>query len=355
MKKYLLFFIFFVSLISFNVEALSASSVTVMDMDTKRVLYSYNQNQRKLIASITKIMTSLVTLNNSDIKDIVIMDESILKSYGSGIYVEVGEEMSLENLLYGLMLRSGNDAAIQIANYVGGSMSGFVNLMNETAQNIGMNDTYFLNSSGLEESNGDGNMSTSYDMALLMSEAMKNKTFRDIVSTKEKIVKTNYKTYHWFNKNKLLNNYEYCTGGKTGFTEKARRTLVTTASKDNMNLVIVTLNDPNDFIDHENLYNEYFNKYSNYEIIDKDEKFENNNYYIKNDIFLTLTSEEKERIKKEVIIYENNVSDIVGYVKVSLDNEELKREYIYEFSEKKEVENKSWFDKIIDFFKSMLG
>ena len=355
MKKSKLFILLFLFLFPINVNALSASSLTVMDMDTKRVLYSYNQNEKRLIASITKIMTSLVALNNSNIKDIVTMDESILKSYGSGIYVEVGEEMSLENLLYGLMLRSGNDAAIQIANYVGGSIEGFVKLMNETAKNLGMKNTTFLNSSGLEENNGEGNMSTSYDMALLMSEAMKNEAFRKIVGTEEKIVKTNYKTYQWFNKNKLLKNYEYCTGGKTGFTEKARRTLVTTASKDNMNLVVVTLNDPNDFQDHEDLYNEYFKKYKSYEVLSEEEKFENDKYYIKNGVSLTLTSDEYKNLKKDVVLYENNVSDIVGYVRVNLNNEELIREYIYEKHEEEVIKKESFFDKIINFFKSMLG
>ena len=256
--------IIFILLILFplKVIGLSASSVTIMDMDTKRVLYGYNQNDVRLIASISKIMTSLVTINNSNIKDIVKIDESVLKSYGSGIYVEVGEKMKLEDLLYGLMLRSGNDAAIQIANYVGGSMDGFVQLMNETANSLGMKKTKFINSSGLENEDGIGNMSTSYDMAILMSEAMKNETFKTIVGTKERLVKTNYKTYLWHNKNKLLKTYEYCTGGKTGFTEKARRTLVTTASKDNMNLVVVTLNDPNDFSNHKKLYEENFNKYN---------------------------------------------------------------------------------------------
>ena len=327
-----------------------------MDMDTKRVLYEYNQNEKRLIASITKIMTSLVTLNNSNIQDIVVMDESILKSYGSGIYVEVGEEMSLENLLYGLMLRSGNDAAIQIANYVGGSMEGFVQLMNEMAKSIGMKNTIFLNSSGLEENNGEGNMSTSYDMALLMSEAMKNEKFKEIVGTKEKIVKTNYKTYQWFNKNKLLNNYEFCNGGKTGFTEKARRTLVTTASKDNMNLVVVTLNDPNDFKDHQDLYTQYFDEYKSYLVMSKNQKFENNNYYIKNDIYLTLTKDEEKKLKKDIVLYDQNISDIVGYVKFTLGDSDLKKEYIYEKIVDNSVKVKeSFFDKIIKCFKSMLG
>lgn len=348
--------IIFILLILFplKVIGLSASSVTIMDMDTKRVLYGYNQNDVRLIASISKIMTSLVTINNSNIKDIVKIDESVLKSYGSGIYVEVGEKMKLEDLLYGLMLRSGNDAAIQIANYVGGSMDGFVQLMNETANSLGMKKTKFINSSGLENEDGIGNMSTSYDMAILMSEAMKNETFKTIVGTKERLVKTNYKTYLWHNKNKLLKTYEYCTGGKTGFTEKARRTLVTTASKDNMNLVVVTLNDPNDFKDHNDLYEKYFKKYKSFKVLDKNEKFENSNYYIKDNKYLTLTNDEYKKIKKEVIIYEENVSDIVGYINIKLDNKVLLKEYIYQTSKKQKTTEKkdlSFWKKIIQFFK----
>ncbi len=349
MKKYMFFLLLII--IPINTKALSASSVTLMDMDTNRVLYSYNQNDPRLIASISKIMTAIVAINNSNISDIVKIDKSVLKSYGSGIYVEVGEKMSLENLLYGLMLRSGNDAAIQIANYVGGSMESFVSLMNETAKNIGMKRTTFINSSGLENDNGKGNMSTSYDMAILMSYAMKNKLFRTIVSTKEKTVKTNYKTYLWYNKNKLLKNYKYCTGGKTGFTEKARRTLVTTASKDNMNFVIVTLNDPNDFKDHENLYEEYFKKYKSYKVIDKNkEDLSDKKYYIKNDRYLTLTNDEYKKINKEIVIYDDNVSDIVGYMLVKLNNDVLVKEYIYEIFEKDKENKVSFFDKLKQFF-----
>ena len=344
MKKVFIIILFI--LFPLNIHALSASSVTLMDMDNNRVLYSYNEDEKKLIASTTKIMTSIVAINNANINDIVTIDDSILKSYGSGIYVEVGEEMSLENLLYGLMLRSGNDAAIAIANHVGGSMEGFVGLMNETAKSIGMKNTTFLNSSGLEESNGEGNMSTSYDMALLMSYAMKNDMFKTIVATKEKVVKTNYKTYLWYNKNKLLKTYEYCTGGKTGFTKKARRTLVTTASKDNMNFVIVTLNDPNDFSDHKLLYEEYFKKYKNYKVIDKNQTFDNKQYYIKNDKYLTLSDNEFKSLKKEIILYKDNVSDIAGYILVKLNNEVLIKEYIYVKVEDKTIKEESLIDKI---------
>lgn len=346
MKKIILFLILFFPLNTY------ARSVTIMDMDTKRVLYQENQNDVRLIASISKIMTSYVAINNTkNIKDIVTINEDILKSFGSGIYIEVGEKISLENLLYGLMLRSGNDAAIAIADYVGGSMDGFAMLMNEVAKNIGMNKTTFINSSGLENNSGAGNMSTSYDMALLMSEAMKNETFRKIVSTKDKTVKTNYKTYVWHNKNKLLSSYKYCTGGKTGFTEKARRTLVTTASKNNMNLVVVTLNDPNDFVNHQNFYEEFFKKYKSYKILDKNtEDLNNKNYYIKEDKYLTLTKKEYKNIKKEIYLYENNISDVVGYIRVSLNNDVLLEEKIYEkFEDLKE--NKNWIDKFKAFFK----
>lgn len=346
MKKYIILLIIILFPLKVN-----ATSTTLMDMDTNRVLYNSNGNDVRLIASISKIMTAIVTINNYDISNVIKIDESVLKSYGSGIYVEVGEEISVENLLYGLMLRSGNDAAIQIANTVGGSMENFVKMMNDTAKSIGMKNTNFINSSGLENDKGEGNTSTSYDMALLMSYAMKNEVFKKIVSTQKKVVKTNYKTYVWYNKNKLLKNYKFCTGGKTGFTEKARRTLVTTASKDNMNFVVVTLNDPNDFSDHLNLYEEYFKKYKSYKVLDSKDKFSNEKYYIKNDKYVALTQDEFKSIKKEVVYYDNNVSDIVGFINIKLNDKLLAKEYIYEKKETvKKKKKMNFIEKIKKLF-----
>lgn len=346
MKKYIILLIIILFPLRVN-----ATSTTLMDMDTNRVLYNSNGNDVRLIASISKIMTAIVTINNYDIGNVIKIDESVLKSYGSGIYVEVGEEISVENLLYGLMLRSGNDAAIQIANTVGGSMENFVKMMNDTAKSIGMKNTNFINSSGLENDKGEGNTSTSYDMALLMSYAMKNEAFKKIVSTQKKVVKTNYKTYVWYNKNKLLKNYKFCTGGKTGFTEKAKRTLVTTASKDNMNFVVVTLNDPNDFSDHLNLYEEYFKKYKSYKVLDSKDKFSNEKYYIKNDKYVALTQDEFKSIKKEVVYYDNNVSDIVGFINIKLNDKLLAKEYIYEKKETvKKKKKMNFIEKIKKLF-----
>ena len=141
------------------------------------------------------------------------------------------------------MLRSGNDAAIVLAKNVAGSNDNFAKLMNKLATDIGMKNSYFINPHGLEDNDGNGNISTAKDMALLTRYAMKNKVFREIFGTKKYTVKTNYKTYSWTNKNKLLLSEDYITGGKTGFTKKAHRTLVTTGSRNNINVVIVTLND----------------------------------------------------------------------------------------------------------------
>ena len=321
-----------------------SASTIVMDMDTKRVLYDSNMNEVKLIASTTKIMTALVTINNSNLNDTITIDESILQSTGSNIYIEIGEKITVENLLYGLMLRSGNDAAIALANYVGGSMEGFVTLMNETAASIGMTNTKFINSTGLEDNLGNGNTSTSYDLALLMSHAMQNKTFRTITQTKTKVAKTSLKTYHWTNKNKLLFNYEHTTGGKTGYTKKAYRTLVTSASKDNKNLTVVTLNQANDFEIHKNLYEEYFNKYKIYNIINSNKFLKEENKYINKDFNMLLTEDEYKRIKID-IINTKDITNRVGYVTVSLDNKIYFKESIYKLKEKK----KSIITKIKEF------
>ena len=184
MKKLLLFLLCLYLIIP-NVKASTSSAYeyVLMDMDSGRVLASKNKDSPRLIASITKIMTAIVTIENANVSDIVKVDESISKSYGSGIYISVGEEIKLLDLLYGLMLRSGNDAAMMIASYVSGSESEFVKLMNNKAKAIGMNNTIFYNASGLDTATI-GNKSTAYDMALLTSYAMKNEIYREIVKTK---------------------------------------------------------------------------------------------------------------------------------------------------------------------------
>lgn len=335
-----------------KVNAISASSYIVMDTDNNRVLEGSNINKRSLIASITKIMTSMVVIDMTNVNKTVTIGAEVLKSFGSGIYVSVGEKISVINLLYGLMLRSGNDAAIALAYYTAGNMDNFAYLMNNKAKDIGMNNTTFVNSSGLED--GDkANYSTVYDMALLSGYAINNSLYKQIVGTKDITVKTDLKTYVWHNKNKLLSSYKYCVGGKTGFTEKARRTLVTNASKDGVNLTVVTFNDGNDFGDHKDLYEKYFDVLKEYEILSEGPiKTKYDNTYLSKSFKMSLTKDEYKKLKKEIIYYDNNASNIIGKVKVSLNDKEYFTEDIYIKKEVKDVKL-SFFQKIIKRIKEL--
>lgn len=345
MKKILLFLII---LIPFNVKA----STVVMDTDTNRILFNNAGNEKKLIASTTKIMTALIVIKNANLDDYVTIDQSILKSFGSGIYISIGEKMMVRDLLYGLLLRSGNDAAIALANYVGGSEEGFVMMMNELAKSIGMNNTYFINASGLEDERGVGNTSSAIDMAILMSYAIKNKVFKDISHTYHHQVKTNMKSYDWYNKNKLLNMYKYTTAGKTGYTKKAHRTLVTSASKDGKNLCVVTLNESDDFNIHKNLYETYFNKYKLVNIINAKTFLKEENYYVDEDYNMLLLDNEIDKVKVNVH-YINDALDRVGFVTVTLNDEEYFKEDIYRIEEIKKKD--SFFSKIKKFFKNLFS
>ena len=335
MKK--IIFILFL-LFPLKVFAISAASSIAMDLDTGRVLYGYNIDDKKLIASTTKIMTAIIAIEKGNLDEEIIASDIVYKAFGSAIYIEKGEKITLRDLLYGLMLRSGNDAALVIAEYISGSVEEFAYLMNDYAANLEMTNSKFYNPHGLEEANGDANTSTALDMAKLTKYAMQNPTFREIFKTKEKTVKTNYKTYVWHNKNKLLK-YDYITGGKTGFTKLARRTLVSTGSKNNMNIVVVTLNDPNDFQDHEDLYTSIFKKYKSYELINKKKfKIKGENYYnkdrlyVKNNFAMTLEKKELKNVTLDINLmklknYQSD--DIVGYVLVKLDDTIYHKEPIY--------------------------
>ena len=357
MKKILVFIVCLLVL-PINVFALGASShaITVMDMDSNRILYNKNANERMLIASTTKIMTAIVAIESGKINDMVKVDDSVLKAYGSGIYIKPGEEISLLDLTYGLMLRSGNDAAMMIATYVSGSVEDFAKVMNDKAQKIGMKNTVFYNPHGLDEETE--NKSTSYDMALLMSYAMKNDIFKKIVGTKSYKVTTNKNSYVWKNKNKLLFTYEYTTGGKTGFTDKARRTLVTTASKDNLNVTVVTLNDPNDFKEHKEAYEYVFNNYTKYKVLNKD-TFEvkdnkyNSKLYIKNDYYYPIKDSEKDKFSINVKLEKDKKkikNNIAGIVEVYFDNKIVHEENVY-IESNSDNNKKGFFSKILGWFK----
>ena len=356
MKKYI--FLVVLLIIPCNVLAYSSSatSTIVMDTDNNRIIYASNVHEVRSVASISKIMTAILAIESDKLDDEVIIGEEIREAYGSGIYISVDEEIKLKDLVYGLLLRSGNDAAIAIANYVGKGVNHFVDMMNEKAKEIGMKNTTFNNPSGLDSTKG--NYSTAYDMAILTSYAMDNDIFKDITSTKKYRVKTNKNVYDWTNKNKLLFSYKYTTGGKTGFTQIARRTLVTTASKDGVNLVTVTLNDGNDFTDHKNLFEEAFDEFTNYQILKKgyidiiDEDFYiNRKFYIEEDFNYILSDNEKEDIILRFNLdrkYTYNTGDKIGTVDVIIGDKKVFETNVYIELIKKKIKV---FDYILGWFK----
>lgn len=328
-------------LFPYSVQAISTSATSsiLMDMDSGRIIYENNSHEVRSVASISKIMTAILAIESKKLDKTVKVSDVVLEAYGSGIYIKPGEKLTLQDLVYGLMLRSGNDAALMIAEYVSGSVPKFVKKMNQKAQEIGMKQTTFHNPSGLDEEDEVGNFSTAYDMAILTSYAMKNKTYQKIVGTKKYTLKTNKNTYVWYNKNKLLTNYENTTGGKTGFTKKARRTLVSTASKDQLNFVVVTLNDGNDFQDHENLHEYGFTYYKKYRLLKKGTvKIENEKYYknetlyIKNDINYPLREDEKQSVRLSFQLNKKKQlkdGGKVGEVHVKVGDETVLKEPIY--------------------------
>ncbi len=317
MKKFWLLLI--ITLLPSSTWALSAQAYVVMDQKNNRVLEGSNYHQEHLIASITKIMTAYTVLNSRvKLNEKVMVSDEILAAYGSSIYLTQEEVLTIKDLLYGLMLRSGNDAALVLAKNT--YQNNFIKQMNKHAKDLKMYHTTFYNPHGLETADGE-NKSSAYDMALLTNKVMYNKTYRQIVSSKHYQTTSSLKSYVWKNKNKLLFNYEYTTGGKTGFTKKAGRTLVTTGKKDHKKITIVTLNDPQDFSNHKKLYEKVFNNYQNYLLLKKKIKLPNNQKaFIKKDYYLLLKENE---IKHLMINYQlkKKPQKTIGKAQIMLNNQ----------------------------------
>ncbi len=335
MKKILLFLLCSLLLIT----DVYASNYVVMDMDSGRVLASRSMHEEKLIASITKIMTCIIVIENSNLDKEITVGEEILKMYGTNIYVEVGEKLKVIDLLYGLMLRSGNDAAITLAVNTSGSEEEFVKLMNKKALEIGMKNTKFSNAHGLDDESR--NYSTAYDMALLSRYSYKNEIYRKIINTKKYISKSSLKTYVWYNRMSLLNNYKYCLGGKNGYTPRAGKTLVSVAKKDGVTLTIASLDDNDIYETHEYLYDKYFDKYKLYTIVDKnkfviDKTLYPEDVYLKKSFKYLLTLEESKSVTTLIKLNEKVNSNVIGEIIISLDNEEIGRLNIYKKEKKKD-------------------
>ena len=238
---------------TFAVE-ISAASAILVDAGSGRVLYEHNADRKMLIASTTKILTALVAIEEGNLHDTVKVSREAAYTEGSAMYLTEGETLTLETLLYGVLLCSGNDAAVAVAQPVGGSVKGFVALMNEKARELGMEHSSFANPNGLDD---EQHYSTARDMAKLARAALENETLMRIASTRSVTIGGRTMTNH----NKLLHYVDGCLGLKTGYTKAAGRTLVSCAEKNGQRLIAVTLQDGNDWADHQALYEYGFSAY----------------------------------------------------------------------------------------------
>lgn len=372
MKKIskLLLLIFIISFIVINTTpiakasgSVSARSAVLIEQKSGRILFQKNAFEVRRIASITKIMTAILAIESGKLNEMVTVSNRAVRAEGSSIYLKPGEKIKLEDLVYGLMLRSGNDAAVAIAEHVGGSLEGFVFLMNQKAEEIGMTKTHFANPHGLDDSKE--HYSTAYDMALLTKYAMMNPTYEKIAGTKvHRAPNLNEKWDRvWKNKNRLLTEkYKYTTGGKTGYTKLAKRTLVTTATKGDLDLIAVTLNAGDDWNDHIFMYETAFNNYDLAEVISSGpvkavhDDFYKKKIYIKSTVDYPVTSSEQSKIRihyqmvkpKKDWKDQENIPDVVGKAVVYLGDEKIDQVSIY-YRKTEEKKSSIW-----NYFKNVI-
>jgi len=282
-----------------------AAGAALIDVESGRILYSHNGDEKMRIASLTKVMTAIVAIEHGKLPDAVKVTKNAYGKEGSSVYLKLGEEMSLHNLLYAMMLRSGNDAATAIAEHVGGSLDGFVYLMNEKAQWIGMENTTFQNPHGLD---AEGHLSTANDMAKLTAYALKNPVFREIVKTQVKRAPNpnDAHEYTWYNKNKMLSLYEGADGVKTGYTRAAGRCLITSATRNGQQLVAVTLNDRNDWADHARMLDYGFKFFPLKEWVDRGQPLQGQPYVAGQSFAYPVAEGEESAMSAKPVMFGDN-------------------------------------------------
>ena len=338
---------------------LSGNNYILIEEISGRVLLEKNAHEKMPMASTTKIMTALLAIEKGNLEDYVEITEESVGEIGSSIYLELNEKIKLEDLIYGLMLRSGNDASIAIAIHISGSVDDFVEEMNNRVKGIGANNTNFTNPHGLHD---EEHYSTPYDMALITREAVLNDDFSTIWNTKSYTSERD-KNNHFVNKNKTLWEYEGGDGGKTGYTSNSGRCLVSTAVKDNMRIIAVNFNARDWFNDNYKLFDYGFDNYSLYTIYNKGQllkKIDIENGSRKDVVLVSnenliypLEGEEKNQIKINLDLKKNPSLPVVegenfGYVKTYLEGKIIKSDNLVAKYAVKE-------NSIIEKIKDLLG
>lgn len=336
-----------------NVKAsgTSAKAMCVLEKDSKRVIYSHNSNQQLPMASTTKVMTAITVIQHcTDLDEIITVNNAAVGVEGTSIYLRKGEEISVKDLLYGLMLRSGNDAATALAYHIGESVEGFAKLMNELALKIGAKNSNFVNPHGLDNKS---HYTTAYDLALISAYALNNPIFKEIVSTKSHVIPaTNISDKRYLtNKNRLLSSLSGCCGVKTGFTSKAGRCLVSAVERNNTTYVCVVLNCGPMFEESSSLLNSCFENYENKKIIDKNKEIFNEYIinekqgrlylYAEEDFYYPIAENELKDLKLEfnVKLDDAKEGECVGNIKVFFKKDLIKTLKLYTINK---------IDKLID-------
>lgn len=354
MCKIIALFIIILNLININCSAISARSAVLIDVGSGRVLYEHNSYEKLPMASTTKIMTGLLSCESERLKEAVKVSPFASGTEGSSLWLKAGETQSLENLTYGLMLKSGNDAAVAIAEHLGGSVDAFALLMNERAKKIGALNTQFKNPHGLDD---EEHYTTAYDLAIIAREAIKIEKFREIVSTKTHTIPMQGEKWDRAlkNHNKLLWRYEGCNGIKTGFTKKCGRCLVSSASKGDEEYICVTLNAPDDWNDHTYLLDYGFDNFENMNVFEKGARATSATYNKKYKRKVNLIYGESfniavgkndnitTKIEKKKIKYPAKKGTLAGYGYIYCNGEEVGK---IPLVTEREIKKISFFDKI---------
>lgn len=300
---------------------INAKGVVLMEMTSKRVLYQKNAHVKLPMASTTKIMTALVAIENGNLTDVITVPPEASGVEGSSIWLSAGEKHTLEDLLYGLMLSSGNDAAVTIAIHIGGSVEGFAEMMNAKAKEIGAEDTNFVTPHGLHDKN---HYTTAYDLGLISAVAMENPEFSKIVNTRNKTIPWEGSTWDRSlrNKNKIIWQYDGGNGIKTGYTSNAGRCLVSAANREDMQLIGVVLNCPDMFEDSKKMLSYGFDAYDMTTIFDHNQSFgripvegaivPDVEFVADASVTMPLTNKEKETVQTEVKLKESLVAPVTA-------------------------------------------
>ena len=345
-----------------NVEATSTSAkgMCVLEQDSRRVLYQKDMDTMRANASTTKIVTAITVIQHCDnLDEVITVHNKSIGIEGTSIYLRKDEQLSVRDLLYGLMLRSGNDSAVALAYHVGGTEDKFVDMMNELCVSVGTKNTHFANPHGLDE---EAHYTTAYDLALVTAYALNNPIFKEIVSTKHHTIPaTNISEARYLtNKNRLLNSLDGCVGVKTGFTSRAGRCLVSAIERNGITLVCVVLNCGPMFEESVALLNSAYNEYDFSPITVAGEPIYNE-YYIDNvrgqlnlytdeTYIFPIKDSEKDKLK---VVYKLNEltknvkeGEIVGEISVFYNNHLQKTLKLYTINKIDVLENQDIFNSI---------